>query len=365
MEEPSMHTRATRILAIAATLAICGSPLSADVLFTNGPIVTNPTGGTGSILGLPISTADPFTIPGQTFLFSTTGVAATHATDTSAADNFVVPAGVQGWDLDAVTLYAFQTSQTLPTIHTIRINLWTQAPYSQNSPPPVPDPLPTPVLAQSLVLPAGTGTFVCHRQSATSTGTVRPVFAYTVPLDGLPDGGRLPPGEYWLEWQFEGELTPSANVFQPLVSPRESAFDHNARLRNSLDGSSGGERVWFEGREGYVAGVADGRAYGLPFELHGTVIGSCYANCDGSTTAPVLNVNDFICFQTEYAAGDPAANCDGSTLQPVLNVNDFICFQTKFAAADPTANCDASTTPPVLNVNDFICFQTAFAAGCP
>jgi len=30
-----------------------------------------------------------------------------------------------------------------------------------------------------------------------------------------------------------------------------------------------------------------------------------------------------------------------------------------------TQNCDQSTAPPVLNVNDFICFQQKFAAGCP
>jgi hypothetical protein len=59
------------------------------------------------------------------------------------------------------------------------------------------------------------------------------------------------------------------------------------------------------------------------------------------------------------------ANCDGSTSEPILNVNDFICFQSKFAAQDPAANCDGSTTEPVLNVNDFICFQGAYAAGCP
>jgi len=29
----------------------------------------------------------------------------------------------------------------------------------------------------------------------------------------------------------------------------------------------------------------------------------CYANCDGSSVAPILNVSDFICFQTKYAAG--------------------------------------------------------------
>jgi hypothetical protein len=62
---------------------------------------------------------------------------------------------------------------------------------------------------------------------------------------------------------------------------------------------------------------------------------TCYANCDGSTAAPVLNVNDFVCFQSHFAAGDSYANCDGSTTVPVLNVNDFICFQQRFAAGCP------------------------------
>ena len=63
-----------------------------------------------------------------------------------------------------------------------------------------------------------------------------------------------------------------------------------------------------------------------------TASGGCYANCDSSTISPILNVNDFICFQGRYAAGDSYANCDASTIQPVLNVNDFICFQGRFAA---------------------------------
>jgi hypothetical protein len=66
------------------------------------------------------------------------------------------------------------------------------------------------------------------------------------------------------------------------------------------------------------------------------------------------------------SAGGPAcyANCDGSTNPPILNVADFGCFLTKFAAGDLYANCDNSTTPPVLNVADFGCFLTSFAAGC-
>ncbi len=58
----------------------------------------------------------------------------------------------------------------------------------------------------------------------------------------------------------------------------------------------------------------------------------CYANCDGSTTAPALNVLDFSCFLNRFAAGDSYANCDHSTTPPVLNVLDFSCFLNKFAA---------------------------------
>jgi hypothetical protein len=69
--------------------------------------------------------------------------------------------------------------------------------------------------------------------------------------------------------------------------------------------------------------------------LEYTPVAACYANCDGSTAVPILNVNDFICFQGKYAAGDPSANCDESTAPPILNVNDFICFQGKYAAGCP------------------------------
>jgi hypothetical protein len=58
------------------------------------------------------------------------------------------------------------------------------------------------------------------------------------------------------------------------------------------------------------------------------------------------------------------ANCDGSTQVPFLNVLDFNCFVNQFQAGNSYANCDGSTTPPVLNVLDFNCFVNAFQAGC-
>jgi hypothetical protein len=66
----------------------------------------------------------------------------------------------------------------------------------------------------------------------------------------------------------------------------------------------------------------------------------CYANCDQSTVAPVLNVDDFTCFINAYAGAQflpheqqvqHYANCDGSTFAPVLNVDDFTCFINRYA----------------------------------
>jgi hypothetical protein len=66
-----------------------------------------------------------------------------------------------------------------------------------------------------------------------------------------------------------------------------------------------------------------------------TAPAACYANCDGSTIPPVLNVLDFNCFLNRFSAGASYANCDGSTIAPVLNVLDFNCFLNAFAAGCP------------------------------
>ena len=67
----------------------------------------------------------------------------------------------------------------------------------------------------------------------------------------------------------------------------------------------------------------------------GAILNACYANCDGSTVAPALNVADFTCFLQRFAAGHSYANCDQSTTAPSLNVADFTCFLQRFAAGCP------------------------------
>jgi hypothetical protein len=76
-------------------------------------------------------------------------------------------------------------------------------------------------------------------------------------------------------------------------------------------------------------------------------------------------VDDFEIYELTCPGPACYANCDGSTTQPILNVLDFNCFLNRFTAGDPYANCDGSTTPPVLNVLDFNCFLNRFTAGCP
>jgi hypothetical protein len=81
------------------------------------------------------------------------------------------------------------------------------------------------------------------------------------------------------------------------------------------------------------------------FEVRGVpATQACYANCDGSTTAPILNVEDFTCFINEFAAA-----------QSLPHEQQLTHY----------ANCDQSTTAPVLNVEDFTCFINQFAQGCP
>jgi uncharacterized membrane protein len=125
----------------------------------------------------------------------------------------------------------------------------------------------------------------------------------------------------------------AGNIFGSFTDSR--AFVWRSGQLNALNDllSTGGwdvRQVWDINQSGQVSGF--GTHNGVWRALIAT---PCYANCDSSTTAPVLNVNDFICFQSKFAAGDTYANCDGSTTPPVLNVNDFICFQTKFAAGCP------------------------------
>ncbi len=250
-----------------------------SVLWNNGPVITDPTGGTGAIAGQPISRPQP--VPNSSLVSTTPGISATTAFGIRVAEDFTVPAG--GWDLDSVKLFAFQSSQTLPTITSAKINLWTSAPFDSLSPQPIPNPLPQPVLSSPIEVNVTASEFVGFRQLGSSTsGSTRRIFSYDFSLDGLPNGGRLEAGTYWLEWSLAGVVVPNSTsatqVVVPLVTPRESAVNLNAR--QYAPATINGQQVttWFESREirwELVGSTQTGffdQPMALPFALSGTPI---------------------------------------------------------------------------------------------
>jgi hypothetical protein len=88
------------------------------------------------------------------------------------------------------------------------------------------------------------------------------------------------------------------------------------------------------GQTSYDQWVATGMSAPVLMDS-GAIALTCYANCDASTTPPVLNISDFACFLNRFYAGDPWANCDGSTTPPVLNISDFACFLNQFFQGCP------------------------------
>ncbi len=87
---------------------------------------------------------------------------------------------------------------------------------------------------------------------------------------------------------------------------------------------------------GWIVGQGTGGGwYVASFLLRPRTLNACYANCDNSTTSPLLTANDFQCFLNKFAAGDAGANCDQSTALPMLNANDFQCFMNQFATGCP------------------------------
>ncbi len=84
----------------------------------------------------------------------------------------------------------------------------------------------------------------------------------------------------------------------------------------------------------WVRTVAPGESFEASVTIGmNQLVPACYANCDGEWVRGQLNVlsaADFTCFLSKFQSGDEYANCDGSTAAPVLSVSDFVCFLNAF-----------------------------------
>ncbi len=158
------------------------------------------------------------------------------------------------------------------------------------------------------------------------------------------DAGDLPGASIGVIGQTAGFI----NNSPPLPPPIEILPSGSITLTSGTKywvvgfGSGDTQGTWHQNDNGQM-GLRAWMAFGLPWQpgqiemaaFRIEVAGgapACYANCDNSTSNPVLTANDFQCFLNHYAAGDSVANCDGSTSSPLLTANDFQCFLNKYAA---------------------------------
>jgi hypothetical protein len=146
-------------------------------------------------------------------------------------------------------------------------------------------------------------------------------------------GDTLPAGNYWLVWSAATHTNPPASqiaIFWAQSGPRSAG---TGQQDNAYQWNPGGAWGFPNNIRHVPADLSGNGMIGVNFYLFGR--NDCYANCDGSSIPPILNIADFVCFQTRFAAGDSYANCDGSTTAPTLNIADFVCFMSHVAVGCP------------------------------
>jgi hypothetical protein len=146
-------------------------------------------------------------------------------------------------------------------------------------------------------------------------------------VQASPIGYSYADGQYWDDTAYlmpDGATSARVTVYYQSTAREYIEFLRDANTTNT------------KGQIAYDQWVATGKSAPVALDIAtANFPGVCYANCDGSSAAPVLNVADFTCFLQKFAGGSPYANCDGSTAAPALNVADFTCFLQKFAGGCP------------------------------
>lgn len=245
-----MNRHLSRVGLACASFALV-SAAHAAVVWDNGPLITG-TSTTG------VTAGDPISFP-QVYPGLITATAGTSIKSFKDAEDFVL---TQTTNLDTFTFYGWQSQSSTvagtknnPTVTGATINLWNTTPVTGGSP-----------MYTSVTVPVLSSTFVGWRESPVPGVTVgtRPMFAYTVSLDSLGGDANLAPGTYWIEWQVTS--TSASNVFTPLVTPREQAYNLNLRLFGTLSGSQQWFETWESGSPSFESPEA------APFILNGTVI---------------------------------------------------------------------------------------------
>jgi hypothetical protein len=199
-----------------------------------------------------------------------------------------------------------------------------------------------------------------NQSRSSAPSTISPAYRYHYVIDGMVQGQGFLSA---LSLLFPTP-TPLAQVLETL-SPGSSAY-----LSGDADNCSGAHPVQVQNQvltgQTVISGITVDYNINFSFGIDGGNVASFSMTNVVLTPATLVGYLRFTSgTETISRVNYCQANCDGSTTPPILNVNDFTCFINKYAAGDSGANCDCSTVEPVLNVNDFTCFINKYAAGCP
>lgn len=232
------------------------------------------------------------------------------------ADDFTVT-GSQGWRIETVQLFAYQVGATasFPPIAAVNLRIW-------NGPPGEP--------GSSIVF----GDEVTDRLAGrVRTGVYRVFDSIAIPAPMAPQQDRmiwqsnvhlggvmLPPGTYWLDWQYLSSIE-GAEIFSPPITvlSKRSMPAWNAR-QHIAD-----ESRW----EAIVDGGKPAAGPDVPLDLPFVLVGwsGCMADFTGDGRADFA---DYLQFLNYYDSADPRAdlNADG-----YVDFADYLVFLNLYEAS--------------------------------
>jgi hypothetical protein len=209
------------------------------VLYDNGPLVTDPGGGSGGADASALQTA---------LGLGTYGVGHQVSLGYRIADDFTVTDA--NWTIETITFFAYQTgSSTTSTITAVNLQIWDGPPDDPTSTVVWGDPT-------SNVLTSTSWSNIYRVLDTDLLNSDRPIMANTVTVNTV-----LPAGDYWLDWTTDGTLT--SGPWAPPISIVGQTTTGNALQYTT---------AW--------APVVDGTfPQGFPFIIEGTS-SNCYSPSD-------------------------------------------------------------------------------------
>ncbi len=262
-------------------LFACTSVVSAQQIYTNGPIATGAVSTNLSAAPAGYSWSElqtPNTSLGLSGYYNNA-----LTTNFALADDFVVPVG-ETWNISSLDVFGYQTSYagtTIP-IDVIRVRIWNGDPSLGTSSVVFGD------MTTNVLNAAGSGEELVYR-TATTTGTTRKVWRFNANVTA-----SLAAGTYWVEFQVHATndatlFFPPVTILNTLSSPTWNGKQRNvAAWANTIDGGST-------------------NILAIPFKFNGTVLG--------------LDSNEFSSQIVMYP--NPVKN-NLTISNPVFNAENFI-----------------------------------------